>query len=416
MESWTYGDFDTDDSTAAQAYGKFYYDETGEHSRAEWSPYIDGVDAMQVWVAKYDEPSNYYVQAGQPPICIYFGIRDDAAGGNPISIEKAGWMQACDDAGLASFEGREEEVVNGESVWVDHWSCRMDYEAANESITFQNWHTIGTESLPAGLPVRVTGGNSAPDATEGQPRLNTVWYYNFTYEVDDWMWVPPDGKDTVLGQCLGVSKEQAETYFGYEPTKQHMYSHDFQRRAHHLPHHSPTEADVARAAQPKPRRKYAGENFGDAMTTLNAQLLVDTELRTKSCDDFTMEELFAVEDMLFFARSHELQAVYDSAKDTRSIAHATIGALRAEQRGQAKTVEGRPDLLPLVRDGVCHEAVMWFVHHTSDAAKAELRHLIELPLLPVARHEERPAHDEHGVAAHDRYTQSVSCAICHVVD
>ena len=87
-------------------------------------------------------------------------------------------MKACDDAGLAQFMGREEEVVGGESVWVDHWSCRMDYEAANESITFQNWHTTGGEgsTLPTGLPVRVTGGNSNPDAEEGQPRLNTVWY------------------------------------------------------------------------------------------------------------------------------------------------------------------------------------------------------------------------------------------------
>ena len=49
----------------------------------------------------------------------------------------------------------------------------------NQSITFQNWHSLGLDSLPKGLPLRVTGGNSAPNPTKGSPRLSTVWYSDF---------------------------------------------------------------------------------------------------------------------------------------------------------------------------------------------------------------------------------------------
>jgi hypothetical protein len=413
VESWTYAEFDTTDEEATQAFGKFYYDGIGEHSRAEWTPYIDGNDGVQVWVANAED-SRYYVQAGRPALCIYFTIRDPVSQ-MPISIEQPNWIESCDENGIAEYHGREEEVVNGETVWVDHWGCRLDYTEANETIHFQNWHTIDEQGCGRkGLPVRVTGGNSDPNAEEGAPRLNTVWYYNFTFDLDDSLWIPPDGSDTIIGSCIGVSPEEAEAHFGYKPSRAHLMSHDFHRRAHHLPHAAPTDADVARARQPKPRRKYKGHHFGEAMNTLNAVLLGEPDLATKQCDEFTLAELFAVEDVLFFARSHELQGVYAEAKDTRNIAHETIASLRAEQRDQKALVALRPDLEDIVRDGVCHEAVMWYVHHTSEEAKAEVRELITLPLLPEAQHPPQPEHDAHASKAHARYTKAVSCAICHV--
>merc|ERR1719263_2295955 len=115
------------------------------------------------------------------------------------------------------------------------------------------------------------------------------------------------------------------------------------------------------------------------MNTLNAQLLGEAGLETKACDAFTLAELHEVEDVLFFARSHVLQGVYAEAEDTRSIAHKDVKSLREEQRQQKALVAARPDLYDIVRDGVCHEAVMWYVHHTSDAAKAEVRELITPP-------------------------------------
>ena len=46
-------------------------------------------------------------------------------------------------------------------------SCHVDYEKANQSITFQNWHSLA----PKGLPLRVTGGNSAPNAQKARAKV-----------------------------------------------------------------------------------------------------------------------------------------------------------------------------------------------------------------------------------------------------
>merc|ERR1712137_1511553 len=68
---------------------------------------------------------------------------------------------------------------NGDDEWVDHWSCHLDYTSAQQQITFQNFHSLGLGKVPKGLPVRVTGGNSAPNGQKGSPRLSTVWYKDF---------------------------------------------------------------------------------------------------------------------------------------------------------------------------------------------------------------------------------------------
>ena len=48
VTSWVYRDFS---NTSVVASGKFYYDGVGGHSRADWTPYINGKDATQVWIA-----------------------------------------------------------------------------------------------------------------------------------------------------------------------------------------------------------------------------------------------------------------------------------------------------------------------------------------------------------------------------
>merc|ERR1712190_165570 len=93
--------------------------------------------------------------------------------------EHADWMKRCHEAGFAKYVGRELVTVDEQEEWGDHYSCRILYDKVNQSITFQNWHSLGLGSIAKGLPLRVTGGNSAPNAQKGSPRLNTVWYTNF---------------------------------------------------------------------------------------------------------------------------------------------------------------------------------------------------------------------------------------------
>ena len=68
----------------------------------------------------------------------------------------------------------------------------------------------------------------------------------------------------------------------------------------------------------------------------------------------------------------------------------------------------------VLRDGHCHEAVMWYVHHLSEDMKAVLSESVEvtLPLLGYQRHE---CHGREGAMAEvcAAYEEQVTCQSCH---
>lgn len=405
VDAWCYADFSNKTSTAT---GKFFYDATLGKTRGEWTPYINGKDATQVWIVD-GKSSKYYVKSG--PLCIYFPITDPGQSGKPIvGIEKPNWMQTCKDAGFASYVGREQVNVVGEDVWVDHWACHLDYEAANQSITFQNFHSLGVNSVPKGLPVRVTGGNSQPSATKGSPRLNSVWYKDFVtgdaatnasmFEKPSWL-------------CIPVGAADATAFFGHEVVPAHTFNPSFQRRAHYLPHARASAKDLKRARQPKPGRAFKGGSFSMTMQKLNNILLREKGLHSKKCADFSLDHLHEMQQELFNARTHELDAVYHTAGDTRKMAHASLEELTAEQ-SNLKAIKD-PRLLKKARDGACHEMVMWYIHHLSEPAREEIKQRLILPLLPEMQHEALAAAPEDWASKiHRRYTQQASCAVCHV--
>eukprot|EP00929_Paragymnodinium_shiwhaense_P116612 TRINITY_DN8629_c0_g1_i2.p1 TRINITY_DN8629_c0_g1~~TRINITY_DN8629_c0_g1_i2.p1 ORF type:complete len:523 (+),score=132.81 TRINITY_DN8629_c0_g1_i2:81-1649(+) len=420
VEAWCYGDWSDKNATAK---GKFYYDATRGKTRADWAPYINGKNAKQVWVgANKGQPnSEYYVSMG--PVCIKFHITDPGAAGAQIGIEKPDWMASCKAAGFAHVVSREQVRVGSEDHWVDHWSCRLDYEAANQSITFQNWHSLGLGSIPKGLPVRVTGGNSAPNPTRGSPRLNTVWYTNFITGSD-----ATTDKDFDLPNwggklCIPVSASETHAFFGETVQHGHVFSADFHRRAHFLPHAKPNKRDLVRAKTKKPGKSFTGKHFQESMQKLNAHLQRIPGLRTMACSDMTQSVLHETQRVLFDARSPHLDSVYQVASDTRRMAHGSLEALLAEQEQfqrvtAAAKAQGKPEVVAKLRDGLCHELVMWYVHHLSADAREEIQsHDLLLPLLPEVHHAElQPAADAHAdeKALHARYSEQVSCAICHL--
>jgi len=414
VDAWCYGDFS---EKTAVAKGKFYYNEALGRTRADWTPYINGKNAKQVWVgsAKDSPTSTYYVSMG--PICLKFPITDPGQPGKPdIGVEKSDWMAACQAAGLGHHVGREQVRVGAEDVWVDHFSCRLDYAAANQSITFQNWHSLGLGSIPKGLPVRVTGGNSHPDSQKGSPRLNSVWYQNF--QVGSGVTKASDFDPPNFGGrlCIPVGQEEVKSFFGHEVKNAHVFDPAFHRRAHFLPHAQASASDLRRAQRPKPSPFMQGKNFQDTMQKLNGALLREQGLRTRACGNFTLPELHEMQRMLFDARTPELEAVYAAAGDTRRMAHASAQRLEAEQRGHAALHAARHRAAEVSRDGACHEMVMWYVHHLSQSAREEIKAMLELPLLPEVHH--MPPHGDSADATdhkvHERYMDQVSCAICHV--
>jgi len=407
VQAYVYKDWS---SNAVESKGNFYYDITTGHTRTDWHPYVDGRDAKQVWISGSEtEKSAYYVKSG--PICIYFTIHDPGMGGS-VGVELPDWIQRCDTAGMATYEGRER--VDGE--WVDHYSCLIDYAKVNQTIVFQNWHSLGLGKTPKGLPVRVTGGNSAPNAQKGSPRLSSVWYSNFTTGANAVK--PEDFAKPNWGWCIPVGSEEAETFLGLEKlTAAHLSHPDAQRRAHYLPHANPAKSDLARARQKLPRAKAAGSSLQEAAVKLNRFLTQERGLTTRACSSFKLEELHGVHRELFSARSPILQSIY--VGDRRSLRYASEAELAEAHKLYVTWSEDQPHLLEIVRDGLCHELVMMYMHHLSASARAAVKEgAFVLPLLPEGGLHQKPVAAQHGdgiaAAIHQSYTNKTSCAICHV--
>merc|ERR1712070_454155 len=89
-----------------------------------------------------------------------------------------------------------------------------------------------------------------------------------------------------------------------------------------------------------------------------------------------------------------------------------IAAMAKEWEQLNKEAAATPELARMHRDGHCHEAVMWYVHHLPESVKAELKDKVDLPLLSNFRHnvlDNKP----HAVRLQRAYEEKVSCASCH---
>lgn len=405
LYAWTYPGWE---SNSSDSEGKFLYDKRygskvtytklrgkTSHTIEAWNANVDGIDKM------------FFNQNG---FCIGFNITDPGISGtNKVGIERADWMKRCHEAGFAKYVGRELVTVDEKEEWADHYSCRIPYDKVNQSITFQNWHSLGLGSVAKGLPLRVTGGNSQPDPQQS-PRLNSVWHSNFTIGAGsstpaDFQWNPMCNGSVCFG-CPMTAAADVEDFFGHLVGKAHMSSPAFMSRARFLRHATASTSDLKRAAQPKPGSAFQGSSFKSTMQKLNSILLRDGNLTTKPCADFNLQELHELEALLFDARSPQLNRIYSAADDTRRMAHQDLSALHAEQTWRVNLSGGHARV---ARDGLCHELVMWFVHHLSTDARKQVKSQAVLPLLPEVHHAANSAH-----TVDQRYNQQVSCAICHV--
>merc|ERR1712166_1313556 len=155
-----------------------------------------------------------------------------------------------------------------------------------------------------------------------------------------------------------------------------------------------TEKDIARAHQVVPGPEYKGVTFKNMSLTLDKYLSATAAV--KPCDDFSAKELQELSAMLYLARDAKLDSVYSNDEVQ---GHHQKDALHAIQR-----------------DGHCHEAVTWYVHHLSSDVKMVLAQTgIENPLLSYDSHDPKcvEAKDEtHGKVCKG-YQETVLRTSCH---
>jgi len=152
--------------------------------------------------------------------------------------------------------------------------------------------------------------------------------------------------------------------------------------------------------------------------TLNLHMRAST-VRTRPCHNFTATELQReVLRPMFDLASEELLALYQLTADPRARTMHSGEELEAAWEEVNEVVRQYPALHTVQRDGLCHEAVMWFVHHISQTDRASLEAVIQMPLLPDQQHSipsdtnSSTHHDAHQRVYKD-YKTKVSCQQCH---
>jgi len=164
--------------------------------------------------------------------------------------------------------------------------------------------------------------------------------------------------------------------------------------------------DLHRAKNPVPAHDFRGDSFEQMSSILNGHLQA-TGAKTKECDDFTHQELQELQQFFHSIKHSDFNAIYELNHDPRRI-------FDLRDYSEINELAGKFDLEHIVRDGHCHEAVMWFVHHLTDEVKQTLiEHGVIIPLLSYARHAVPDGISDHEAKIYDVYEKQVSCLDCH---
>lgn len=178
--------------------------------------------------------------------------------------------------------------------------------------------------------------------------------------------------------------------------------------------------DLQRARTKVPRPAYRGDSFENMSRTLNTWLAKHSST-TRECDLWAIEELQRLQLHMLLLRDPQLDGIYHSTKDNRRL-RKNASDLSAEWEELNALAEKEPALRRARRDGLCHEAVMWYVHHVPEDLKAELKDQVALPLLSYVRHDLEAVST--AIAAESApaaakvmraYEEHVTCSSCHAL-
>ena len=174
--------------------------------------------------------------------------------------------------------------------------------------------------------------------------------------------------------------------------------------------------DVRRAEEKVPRGHYKGVDFTEMSDILNGWL--NTSTLTKPCLDWDVEELQQLQALLYLARESQFDDIYTRTSDNRRLRADVLSDLTNNWSGLNKVASSHSDprMSAVRRDGHCHEAVMWYVHHLSQDMKDLLAGAnIPIPLLSPARHGlcYSDSLDQEAERICGAYREQVTCASCH---
>jgi len=179
-----------------------------------------------------------------------------------------------------------------------------------------------------------------------------------------------------------------------------------------------THSDLYRAIETVPRDHFKGEHkLVNANQVLNGHLQQMDHLKTRACETFSAGDLQELSRTLFASAEPALLDIYEEAQDNRKQVYSTLAEMETDFARLNKLVKNRDDLHDILRDGLCHRVVMWFVHHLPAKTQFEISSLIDMPFLPKT---DRSAianaqpEDSATEQIHSAYQASITCQKCHV--
>mmetsp|Transcript_59482 Transcript_59482/g.191387 ORF Transcript_59482/g.191387 Transcript_59482/m.191387 type:complete len:578 (-) Transcript_59482:138-1871(-) len=170
--------------------------------------------------------------------------------------------------------------------------------------------------------------------------------------------------------------------------------------------------DLQRAKAKVPRAAWKAPAFDSMSSTLNGHLRKMFP-HTKPCSEWTAEELQGLQERLYSYRHGELDGIYAGTSDSRRMVFGSLEGHRQHWAQMNEHARLHPHLQEMHRDGHCHEAVMWLVHHVPAAEQQTTFARAAVPLLSAKRH--ACAAGAAGAPAElcRGYRAKISCADCH---
>ena len=167
--------------------------------------------------------------------------------------------------------------------------------------------------------------------------------------------------------------------------------------------------DLRRAhiARPADDSHVHGATAAEAFAKMN-DYLAATDIETAPCDEFDHAALNDVARVLHAVRVPEMHQIYKANVDRRALHFDTLGYKEALWAAEADELAAGSRAYNVTRDGKCAEVIMWYVHHLSEGARAELAAAgaFALPLMPADAAPEPERTEE--------YDQQIGCTSCHV--
>jgi len=169
--------------------------------------------------------------------------------------------------------------------------------------------------------------------------------------------------------------------------------------------------DLQRARMKVPRAAWKSSQSTSMSDVLNGHLKKMFP-QTKPCNEWTAEELQTYQAELYEHRHTSLDEIYNGTADNRRMRLSSLEHYRHHWAGINGLARKFPHLKEMQRNGHCHEAVMWLIHHVPAADQHSVFARRPVPLLSERKHSCSSLIGD-DLAVCKAYEAQMSCADCH---